>query len=161
MIRRWCLLLLSCVASMLQAQDTTQPWFPGDDWGFYRYLEDRLQTLGFNKPPVDRNGETVVFEFYITDSGYIDSVQVEQCFNFQLCYEIRQILNSMPRVNAAVENGKTVYSRRVYVLQIRRFRDGYQLEPAFYVPARGTTPVKLKWGIALIAVITMLIFAVK
>lgn len=143
------------------AQDSTQPWYPGGDMGFYRYLEDRLQSLGIQSPVIDRNGESVVFEFYITDSGYVDSVRVQQCFNFELCYNIRQILNTMPRVNAEVENGKTVYSRRVYALDVKRFRDGYQIEPSIYVPATGNLSSRFKWGIVIVAVVAMFVVIFK
>jgi hypothetical protein len=145
----------------LYAQDTTQPWFSGGDPGFYRYLEDRFQSLGIQKPNIEKTGESVVFEFVVTDSGYVDSIKIQQCFNFQLCYQLRQILMSLPRGNASVIAGKTVEERRVYVLDIKRYRDGYQIEPSFFVPYQGTVSYKLKWAIVLVAVIAMLIVVVK
>jgi hypothetical protein len=143
------------------AQDTTEPWFPGGDPGFYRYLEDRLQALGSQKPAVDRNGESVLFEFYVTDSGYVDSVKVQQCFNFQLCFQLRQILSTMPRVNATVKDGVSVAERRVYVLDFKRYREGYLIEPSVYVPYQGTVSSRLKWIIVLVAVIAMSIVIIK
>ncbi|MCC7297406.1 MAG: hypothetical protein IT244_03660 [Bacteroidia bacterium] len=148
-------------SGIICAQDTTEPWFPGDDQGFYRYLEDRLRAMGSMQPAVDRNGENVVFEFYVTDSGFIDSVEIGQCFNFQLCYQLRQVLNNMPRANATVMNGKTISERRVYSLVVKRFRDGYLIEPVLYSTAYGSLPTKLKWGIAIVAVVSMLILIVK
>lgn len=157
-------ILLLCVVFCCQfsrAQDTTEPWFPGGDPGFYRYLEDRLQSLGIQRPTIERNGESVVFEFVVTDSGIIDSVKIQQCFNFQLCFQLRQILQTLPRANATVKDGKTIEERRVYVLDIRRYRDGYQIEPSLYVPYQGTVSSKLKWAIVLVAVIAMSIVIIK
>lgn len=148
-------------SGIICAQDTTQPWFPGDDQGFYRYLEDRLMALGSMQPAVDRNGESVVFEFYVSDSGFIDSVEIDQCFNFQLCYQLRQVLNNMPRANATVINGKTISERRVYALVIKRYRDGFLIEPVEFYATNGSLPTKLKWGIAIVAVVSMLILIVK
>lgn len=143
------------------AQDSTQAWYPGDDAAFYRYLEDRLWGMGAMRAEIGKNGETVLFEIHISDSGYVDSVRIQQCFNYQLCYNLRQILYSMPRANAEVRDGKTVDQRRVYSLIIRLFRDGYQIEPTPFNYTAPAAPLKLKWGIALAAIIVMLIFVVK
>lgn len=153
--------ILFMYAGKLISQDSTEPWFPGDDPGFYRYLEDRLMAMGSQRPAIDRTGESVIFEFYVTDSGYIDSIEIGQCFNFQLCYSLRQILYTMPRVNARVENGKTVNDRRVYVLDIRHFRDGYSIEPSHYIPTTGSLPSSFKWGLAVVAAVAMLIVIFK
>ena len=145
----------------LKSQDTTEPWFPGGDPGFYRYLEDRMQALGSQQPSIDKNGESVVFEFYVTDSGFVDSVRIQQCFNFQLCYQLRQVLNTMPRCNASVLEGSVVSERRVYVLDIRRMRDGYIIEPSVYIPYYGSFSNKMKWAIVLVAVVATMVLIIK
>ncbi|MBS3915948.1 MAG: hypothetical protein KG003_15735 [Bacteroidetes bacterium] len=160
-LRKSVFILLFFIQAKAYSQDTTEPWFPGGDPGFYRYLEDRLMTLGSQKPALDRTGEAVIIEFWITDSGYFDSVKIGQCFNFQLCFQLRQILNTMPRANATVVDGKTVAERRVYALDVRRFRDGYTIEPSFYVPTTGSAPSKFKWGIAIIAVVAIFVVIFK
>jgi hypothetical protein len=159
--KRCCCFLLLTNALSAYSQDTTRPWFPGDDLGFYRYLEDRLQALGSQKPAMDRGVESVVFEFYVTDSGFVDSVKVGQCFNFPLCFQLRQILSTMPRVNASVKQGKTVQERRVYALDFRLFRDGYSIEPSVFIPSTGGVASSFKWGIAIIAVVATLIVIFK
>lgn len=159
-MRKWILGIFAALSVSLstKAQDTTRPWFPGGDDGFYRYLEDRFFALLIERPEIGPNGETVLFEFYITDSGNVDSIKVQQCFNFQLCYYLRQILATMPKVNAPVFNGKLQPERRVYYLSFRRFGDGYVINPAPGTPyTEGTPTSKMKWLIAVAAVVAMLI----
>lgn len=145
-----------------KAQDTSDAWFPGGDQGFYRYLEDRMYALGSARPDIGKNGESVIFEFYVTDSGWVDSIKIQQCFNFQLCFQLRQILQTMPRVNAASKEGKTISERHVFVLNFRLFRDGYLIEPIPQtIPYQGTVSSRMKWLIVIAATIAMLIVVFK
>ncbi len=157
------LLFLVLFSYGLKGQDTSEPWFPGGDPGFYHYLEDRLQSLGSQRPGIEQQGESVVFEFYVTDSGYVDSVRIGQCFNFQLCFQLRQILHTMPKLKPRLKNGNPIAERRVYVLDFKRYREGYYVEPSPYVPYNTATPApqKLKWGIAVVAVVALLIVIFK
>jgi hypothetical protein len=67
----------------------------------------------------------------------------------------------MPRVNATVKDGVSVAERRVYVLDFKRYREGYLIEPSVYVPYQGTVSSRLKWIIVLVAVIAMSIVIIK
>jgi hypothetical protein len=154
-------LIFSCKLSF--AQDTSKPWFPDGDEGFYGYLADRFMGLGHDKPMVNRNGENVIFEFWVTDSGWIDSVKILQCFQSNISLQLRIILNTMPRVNAAVKNGKTVAEHRVYNLVLKPYIDGYRFEPNMYTTATTsrTTSSGFKISIVVIAVAAMLIVVFK
>jgi hypothetical protein len=160
-VRTAFLILFIIVAGKANAQKNAE-WFPGGDEGFYRYLADRLMAMESASPQVSNVGSAVIFEFYVTDSGYVDSVKIGQCFNTQLCYSLRMILNTMPRVKAEIVNDKPKSTRRLYAVSIKRFDDGYQVEPSPFSDAPAVAlPSKLKWGIAVVAVIAFLIIAIK
>lgn len=152
-------LLLCCCSLSLRAQDTE--WFPGGDDAFYRYLEDRLQASASSRPYTLRNGENVIFEFVVTDSGYVDSVKLGTCFNVNLCIQLRLILNTMPRVNAKMVEGKPVPMRRIYNVIVRSSAEGYRVEPAPQQYYSRPSSSQFKWGLALLAVVIMLIAVVK
>lgn len=154
----WLLLICGCTLS-LQAQETE--WFPGGDEAFYRYLEDRLQASASSRPYTLQNGENVIFEFVVTDSGYVDSIKLGTCFNVNLCIQLRLILNTMPRVNAQKVEGKPVPMRRVYHVIIRSSAEGYRVEPAPQHYYSRPSSSQFKWGLALLAVVIMLIAVVK
>ncbi|MBL7812663.1 MAG: hypothetical protein JNL57_10610 [Bacteroidetes bacterium] len=132
-------------------------WFPGGDDGFYRYLSDRLDALGSARPELQRNGESVAFRFWLTDSGVVDSVQVGLCFNAQLCYQLRLILNTMPQCKPRWVNGKPTASWSHYQLDIVPALDGFVVQPSRMAQPATALPSKLKWGIAVIATVAMLI----
>lgn len=139
----------------------SKPWFDGGDEAFYRYLEDRLQSTGINRPAVDRNGENVLFEFWVTDSGYVDSVKIGTCFNIMLCQQLRLILNTMPRVNATMADGKPVPSRRLYSVIIRLTTEGYRVEPLPPPGHTGQTSQRFKWGVVIAAVVALLVVVAR
>lgn len=152
-------------ASISSAQDTSKPWFPDDDDGFFDYLAVRFAALGHDKPSVPRNGEPVIFTFIVTDSGEVDSVRMLQCFQSNLCLQLRLILYSMPRVNAAVVNGKTVPERRTYSVLIKpALGFGYVVEnnpntsTGYYSkpPNKGLTLI-----VVVLAVVALLVVVVK
>lgn len=162
-MRFYLLWSLFFLPSMIRGQDTSQPWFEGGDEGFYEYLSSRFMALGHDKPFVNRNGEPVVFDFTVSDSGRVDSVHITQCFQSSICIQLRLILNTMPRVNADVVNGKTVAHRRVYSLILRNYIDGYRFEENNINPSPqgGSTSSQFKWIVALTAIIAMIIVVVK
>ena len=120
-----------------------------------------MQGTGINRPVTERNGENIIFEFWVTDSGYVDSVRIGTCFNIALCQQLRIILNSMPKVNAKLVDGKPVNSRRIYSVVIQLTNEGYRVEPLPPPVYTGHTSQKFKWGIALLAVVAMLVVIAK
>lgn len=152
------------VASNLSfGQDTAKSWFLDGDEGFYGYLADRMQGLGHEKPSMNRNGESVVFEFWVTDSGWIDSVRILQCMNVGISNQLRMILNTMPRVNATVAKGKTVGEKRVYNLIAKQYLDGYRFEPNSYISviSKNATSPAFKYSVVVISLVAILIAIIQ
>lgn len=156
---RFFLLILACLPAILRSQE--KEWFPGGDEGFYRYLEDRLQAAGVNRPYTGRNGEAVIFEFTVTDSGKVDSVRIGTCFNVNLCIQLRLILNTMPAVQPKMTDGRPVASLRMYHVLIRSSAEGYRVEPAPVYQYSGSTSSRFKWGVVVVAIVALLIVVVK
>lgn len=162
---RWLLgiCLLFCMGRTYATPiDSTDTWFPGGDIGFYKYLEDRLMATGFSRPQIDQNGETVYFEMSISDSGYVDSVRLSTCFNYNLCSQLRQILMTLPRLNPEFSNGNTIPSHRVYSLDIKQYGNGYVVDPAIVTPYHaGYSSATLRWTAIVIAVVGAFIIIFK
>jgi hypothetical protein len=131
-------------------------WFPGGDASFYRYLESRL--TGYRMGPISRdpvNGESFSFEIYVNDSGYADSSKIGPCFNAELSNNMRYILATLPRLNQGVHHGCPPGSRRVYSVMVKQTVYGIEVDPAPFYPQAAGASQKFKWGIALIAAISL------
>jgi hypothetical protein len=131
-------------------------WYAGGDESFYRYLEGRL--TGYKMGPISRdpiNGETVSFEIFVNDSGYADSTFLGSCFNAELSNNLRLILASLPRLNKGVNHGCPPGARRMFTLTVKQTVYGIQVDPAPVFVNSYPASYKFKWGILLVAVVSM------
>lgn len=142
--------------------DSSKPSFIGGDEGFYKYLEDRLSSLGIGRPRIDAIGENVVFEFFVLPSGAIDSIKMIQCFNLDLCNRLRQILETAPKFRPAYKDTFPISTKMVYALEILWSRESFQVRPINAVPLPAEEVSKpIKVAIAVLALVGLLIAIVK